>query len=144
MMQGVPPGALLGWIAERRQGLANKHDRAWRTGSHRDRSGGIRAWAKDQGIAVSGRGRIPANIVEQYEVPGDVARRIATIAVIWLPRLPRVATETGLTAAGAPARFGWSGLATRVRNFISGPIFLSACSARSPLACRCMSFARQA
>jgi hypothetical protein len=38
-----------------------------RTAAGRDRGGGIRAWAKDQGIAVSARGRIPASVVEQYE-----------------------------------------------------------------------------
>jgi nucleoid-associated protein Lsr2 len=38
-----------------------------RTSSSRERSGGIRAWAKDQGIAVSDRGRIPASVVERYE-----------------------------------------------------------------------------
>jgi hypothetical protein len=32
-----------------------------------DRSGGIRAWAKSQGIAVSDRGRIPAGVAEQYQ-----------------------------------------------------------------------------
>ena len=31
-----------------------------------ERSGDIRAWAKDQDIAVSTRGRIPASVVEQY------------------------------------------------------------------------------
>jgi len=41
--------------------------RAGRPASSRERSGGIRAWAKEQGIAVSGRGRIPAGVVEQYE-----------------------------------------------------------------------------
>ena len=41
--------------------------RPGRTVSSRDRSGGIRAWAKDRGIAVSERGRIPASVVEQYE-----------------------------------------------------------------------------
>ncbi len=38
-----------------------------RTQSSRQRSGDIRAWAKDRGIAVSDRGRIPASVVEQYE-----------------------------------------------------------------------------
>jgi hypothetical protein len=38
-----------------------------RAGSGRERSGDIRAWAKDQGITVSERGRIPANVIEQYE-----------------------------------------------------------------------------
>jgi nucleoid-associated protein Lsr2 len=37
-----------------------------RPAGSRERSGGIRAWAKDQGIAVSDRGRIPASVVEQY------------------------------------------------------------------------------
>ena len=38
-----------------------------RTSSSRQRSGGIRAWAKEQGITVSERGRIPASVVAQYE-----------------------------------------------------------------------------
>jgi hypothetical protein len=38
-----------------------------RTQSSRRRSGDIRAWAHEQGIAVSERGRIPASVVEQYE-----------------------------------------------------------------------------
>ena len=41
--------------------------RPGRGASSRERSGGIRAWAKDQGIAVSDRGRIPASVVEQYQ-----------------------------------------------------------------------------
>ena len=41
--------------------------RAGRTASSRERSGDIRAWANEQGIAVSDRGRIPASVVEQYE-----------------------------------------------------------------------------
>jgi hypothetical protein len=40
--------------------------RAGRTAATRQRSGDIRAWAKDQGIAVSDRGRIPARVLEQY------------------------------------------------------------------------------
>lgn len=32
----------------------------------RDQAAAIRAWAKKQGLKVSDRGRIPANIVEQY------------------------------------------------------------------------------
>ena len=39
-----------------------------RTQSSRRRSSDIRAWAKEQGIAVSERGRIPASVVEQYEI----------------------------------------------------------------------------
>ena len=46
---------------------AGRGQRRPRASSSRQRSGDIRAWAKEQSIAVSGRGRIPANIVEQYE-----------------------------------------------------------------------------
>ena len=41
---------------------------AGRPASARERSSHVRAWAKDQGIAVSDRGRIPAGIAEQYDV----------------------------------------------------------------------------
>jgi hypothetical protein len=50
----------------RRAGTGQRR-RPVRTSSNRERSGGIRAWAKDQGIELSDRGRIPANVVEQYE-----------------------------------------------------------------------------
>ena len=33
----------------------------------RQRSGDIRAWAKEHGISVSERGRIPASVVQQYQ-----------------------------------------------------------------------------
>ena len=41
--------------------------RPGRSASSCERSGEIRAWAKDQGIAVSDRGRIPASVIEQYQ-----------------------------------------------------------------------------
>jgi hypothetical protein len=41
--------------------------RPGRTASSRERSADIRAWAKDQGITVSDRGRIPASVAEQYD-----------------------------------------------------------------------------
>jgi nucleoid-associated protein Lsr2 len=41
--------------------------RGARTAASRERSGDIRAWAEDQGIAVSARGRIPASVVEQFQ-----------------------------------------------------------------------------
>jgi Lsr2 len=41
--------------------------RPGRTSPNRERGGSIRAWAKDHGIAVSDRGRIPANVAEQYQ-----------------------------------------------------------------------------
>jgi nucleoid-associated protein Lsr2 len=40
--------------------------RGGRTAVNRQRSGDIRAWAKEHGLAVSERGRIPASVVEQY------------------------------------------------------------------------------
>jgi hypothetical protein len=47
-------------------GSSNGHPRRVRGGASRERSADIRAWAKDQGIAVSERGRIPVAIQEQY------------------------------------------------------------------------------
>jgi nucleoid-associated protein Lsr2 len=41
--------------------------RPTRTAAGRERSGEVRAWAKDQGIPVSARGRIPASVIEQYQ-----------------------------------------------------------------------------
>jgi hypothetical protein len=41
--------------------------RPGRSASARERSSGIRAWARGQGIAVSDRGRIPASVIEQYQ-----------------------------------------------------------------------------
>ena len=40
--------------------------RPGRTAASRQRSGEVRAWARENGIAISERGRIPANVVEQY------------------------------------------------------------------------------
>ena len=37
-----------------------------RAAASRQRSGDIRAWAKEHGVAVSERGRIPASVLEQY------------------------------------------------------------------------------
>ena len=44
--------------------------RAVRTAASRQRSGDIRAWAKEAGIEVSDRGRIPAEVVERYNAAG--------------------------------------------------------------------------
>jgi hypothetical protein len=44
--------------------------RAGRAASSRQRSGDIRAWAKEHGLAVSDRGRIPASVAEQYRAAG--------------------------------------------------------------------------
>ena len=53
----------------RRAGRAPAH-RPGRTAANRQRSGDIRAWAKEHGLAVSERGRIPAGVVEQYQAAG--------------------------------------------------------------------------
>jgi hypothetical protein len=50
----------------RRTGRGQRR-RPGRTVSSRERSADIRAWAKDQGITVSDRGRIPASVAEQYD-----------------------------------------------------------------------------
>ncbi len=55
------------YIEHARKAGREQRRRPARTASSRERSGDIRAWAKDQGIAVSERGRIPASVVEQYE-----------------------------------------------------------------------------
>jgi hypothetical protein len=55
------------YIEHARRAGTGQRRRSVRSSSNRQRSGGIRAWAKDQGIELSDRGRIPANVVEQYE-----------------------------------------------------------------------------
>jgi hypothetical protein len=54
----------------RKAGRAQPH-RPGRTTASRQRSGDIRAWAKDHGITVSERGRIPASVAEQYHAAGS-------------------------------------------------------------------------
>ena len=39
-----------------------------RTAAHRRHSAQIRAWAKEHGLAVSQRGRIPADVISRYEL----------------------------------------------------------------------------
>ena len=41
--------------------------RPGRTAASRQHSSDIRAWAKDRGLAISERGRIPASVVEEYQ-----------------------------------------------------------------------------
>jgi Lsr2 len=55
------------YIEHARKAGRGQRRRPVRAASSRERSGDIRAWAKDQGIPVSERGRIPASVVEQYE-----------------------------------------------------------------------------
>lgn len=46
---------------------ASSNRRRERPASTRQQTAGIRAWAKDRGIHVNDRGRIPANVVKEYE-----------------------------------------------------------------------------
>jgi hypothetical protein len=55
------------FIDHARKAGSQPRRRPGRTAASRERSGGIRAWAKDQGIALSDRGRIPASVVERYQ-----------------------------------------------------------------------------
>ena len=55
------------YIEHARKAGRGPRRRPGRTASSREHSSDIRAWAKDQGIAVSDRGRIPASVVAQYE-----------------------------------------------------------------------------
>jgi hypothetical protein len=53
--------------ARKASGAAAARRRRTRTGPGRERSAQIRAWAKQRGYKVNERGRIPANIVAEYE-----------------------------------------------------------------------------
>jgi Lsr2 len=55
------------FIDHARKAGRGQRRRLGRTAAGRERTGDIRAWARDQGIAVSERGRIPASVVEQYQ-----------------------------------------------------------------------------
>ena len=59
------------FIEHARTAGRGRRRRPARPSSARERGSKIRAWAKDQGIAVSDRGRIPSSVAEQY----DAARR---------------------------------------------------------------------
>ena len=66
-MPASSAGKIAPYIEHARKAGRGQGRRATRTASSRERSGDIRGWAKDHGIAVSERGRIPASVVEQYE-----------------------------------------------------------------------------
>ena len=55
------------FIEHARKAGRGQRRRPARPGPGGERAGDIRAWASQQGIAVSGRGRIPASVVAQYE-----------------------------------------------------------------------------
>lgn len=51
----------------RKAGMQRGGRRSARTANNRERSADMRAWAKQRGIDVNERGRIPQSVVEQYE-----------------------------------------------------------------------------
>jgi hypothetical protein len=55
------------YIANARRVRRVQPRRGLRAAASRERSEAVRAWAKAQGISVSARGRIPAEIAQQYE-----------------------------------------------------------------------------
>jgi len=69
-----------------------------RTAASRQRSRDIRAWARQQGIELSDRGRMPASIVDQYEAStGQTARRLPA------PRPPVSRRQDGRGWGSGPA-----------------------------------------
>ena len=55
------------FIDSGRRVARNGSPHSGRSRASRKDSSAIRAWAAEQGLAVSGRGRISASVVEQYE-----------------------------------------------------------------------------
>ena len=51
----------------RKTSSANSSRRRQRTAAGRDQTASVRSWAKDHGIQVNDRGRIPASVVKEYE-----------------------------------------------------------------------------
>ena len=74
--------------------------RAGRAAAGRQRSGDIRAWAKEHGLAVSERGHIPASVVEQYNAAAGASQ--ATIPTA--QNAPRY--RDSVTAAIRPTKCG--------------------------------------
>jgi hypothetical protein len=54
------------YIEHARRAARAQPRRPGRATANRQRSGDIRVWAKEHGVVVSERGRIPASVVEQY------------------------------------------------------------------------------
>jgi len=55
------------FIDHARKSGRTQRSRPARTSAARQDSAAVRAWAKENGIEISERGRIPASITEQYE-----------------------------------------------------------------------------
>ena len=96
--------------------------RVARTAASRRRSRDIRAWAREQGIPLSERGRIPASVVEQYEADGWGTSRRSAAGVRGRSRLGdcrRGHPARGERFCPATSRFRpatwWCSLATAAR-----------------------------
>ena len=61
------------FISHARKAGREPRRRSGRSAASRERSDGIRAWAKAHGTAVSDRGRIPASVAERYKAAGKDA-----------------------------------------------------------------------
>src|SRR5258708_5084471 len=55
------------FIEHAREAGRGQRRRPARSSSSRAHSGDIRAWAKEKGIPISDRGRIPASVVDHYQ-----------------------------------------------------------------------------
>jgi Lsr2 len=73
--------------------------RAPRTAAGRKHSADIRAWAKEHGIPVNARGRIPARVIEQYTANPTEATQSGRAALSTAPVPGHLADE-------APTRTG--------------------------------------
>jgi nucleoid-associated protein Lsr2 len=101
-----------------------------RTAASRRRSRDIRDWARDQGIQLSERGRIPAGIAAQYEAEtGRSARRLAAGGQVWirLGLCPRWAGQERIVSITPPLRHQPAG--QRRRQMPLSPAGLRACAA---------------
>lgn len=58
------------YIEHARKAGRQQPRRGGRSAASRQRSSDIRGWARQQGISVSKRGRIPASVVQQFEAAG--------------------------------------------------------------------------
>src|SRR5215469_4253423 len=58
----------------RRAARTGKSRRARRGAASRRRTSAIRTWARDRGMAINERGRIPGRIIEQYHAAGGPGR----------------------------------------------------------------------
>lgn len=59
--------------AARKAGGTQRRQRVSRSNASRDRSGEIRKWARERGITISERGRIPGEVVAQYNAAQNAA-----------------------------------------------------------------------